>query len=1606
MTLTKGTSDLVSPKKSSFLSPINGPLPTYNFLSPASGTLDVTGGTATASDGTVYVVGVTVRYKMNSSDFAAGVIGGFLLKYSSTGSPQWVERWNNSAFGRPSVVIMGGFVYVASSAMITIGNQVSSVVVIMQFDTSGNIKWEATWSVSSKDASYGIAASPVTNRIYVVTDSLDIFGVTYQAFLLTVDTSGNIIHQEAFPTCETKPSPGGTSLCPETGLSSVLVTNNGAHDEVYVAGAVGRFVNGLGHLTPVVGMYQDGSNLMWVNLFAYPSGPSEAAGLAFVGDGSLYVYGTVFAPKGDVFEAILGVAAGTIFEVAGVACDAFSVGLCALITGAQLIYDIPNLTNELTDILSIPSRAVGAALYLVGLFQGYQDITEALTQTPHPFVAMMSSSGSVLWSSTIQHSSQSGVALALAPNPQGSGGGLYLAASANNPSGIAPGLPNGTMIIGLTSSGAITTQAAIGNSAKGPSNQVSSIGLSSSGQVEVFGTASAMPSAFDVTDSTVDSTVPSGIGPQLPSIYINSQYTFDGYDVLINAVTNPSASNPGANLRFLAVVNNPPTGSSGGYMELLSAPVPVTFASSPSAGVTFLQNGDPADVLTSASVFPGASINVAATATNNGVVTQAKGLFFSWSDSSGALIADPANYQTYIQVLSSTVVEASFGFPTQIGPAGSSNDCVTFSPLPNPWIANPSNCQGNTSGQGTAYYPLGQVVQECVSSSTSSYIFELQTVKYVGSNPTPSSPPTCVTFREPTALMTGPWVVQLVDVTSNPMKFSETGLPTSPPPNWIVTLTAYSASVNGTLLSANYSPTANAGTDIVLTGFASNTYSYSVSQSTSANGCNYAPGTPSGKYPVGAQRVTVTFTVKNCNVTFTETGLPPGSSWSAVLGGATKSSTTNTITFNAQPLKQARYSVKTSTANGCRYNPSPTSSYVSPPTTTTVPVTFTAVSCTIVFSESGLPLGTSWSATLDTTTMPGTGSTITFTNVSPTTHTWSVNSPSGSTGSLFVPTSSTGSFTAPATTTVPIQYTQEWRVTFTESGFSGTWSVTFAGKVYSSAINQILTDYYPVGTYSWSASYPPCGSACQYSPSPSSGPISIPAQLSQSITYSNQFLVSFAISPANGGGTAPSGPVWVTMGSSIPIKAITDVGGGYAFSSWTSSSSSITIACPTCASTTATVVSIGSGTLTANFKTYFSISLSPTSGSIGQGGSLTSTVTLNLLSGSPYPVTLSASGLPSGASASFTNNPCTPKCTSTMTLSTSGSTPTGTYAVTITGTDTNGVAVTATYSLTVTQVMGYTITFTETGLPAGTSWTVTFNGQAYSSTTSTISFQTPAGTFNWSVTDPISGVIGVQYSASQAQGAMPVPTYTSMSIVYTQQYQVALTVGSGTGSTSPSGTVWVNAGSGLTISATPGTNYAFSSWSASSSITLACSTCSSTTATVNGPGTITANFVPVAQTYWVSFSESGLGGSANWCVSLGPFGQQCAPPGSSIVFYGVSPGSYSYSVSYVGCGTGCQSAPSPSSGTVSVNGNTNVYINFTTQYYVTVLLGGTFVIGDTASGAGWYNAGSSATISASTGGTCSTFMGWTGNAYTGLNTSQTFTVSGAVTETANFKNVC
>jgi phospholipase C len=153
-----------------------------------------------------------------------------------------------------------------------------------------------------------------------------------------------------------------------------------------------------------------------------------------------------------------------------------------------------------------------------------------------------------------------------------------------------------------------------------------------------------------------------------------------------------------------------------------------------------------------------------------------------------------------------------------------------------------------------------------------------------------------------------------------------------------------------------------------------------------------------------------------------------------------------------------------------------------------------------------------------------------------------------------------------------------------------------------------------------------------------------------------------------------------------------------------SGSTTLTLTVGTSAATgtyTITVTGTGGGvtqtttvSLTITSGQSFTLSANPASVSVHQGGSGTSTITSTVAGGFSSAVALSASGMPSSVTATFspTSIAAPGSGTSTLTFNASSGAAAGTYTITVTGTG-GGVTQTTTISLTITSsTAGFTLT--------------------------------------------------------------------------------------------------------------------------------------------------------------------------------------------------------------------------------------------------------------------------------------------------------------------------
>jgi hypothetical protein len=193
--------------------------------------------------------------------------------------------------------------------------------------------------------------------------------------------------------------------------------------------------------------------------------------------------------------------------------------------------------------------------------------------------------------------------------------------------------------------------------------------------------------------------------------------------------------------------------------------------------------------------------------------------------------------------------------------------------------------------------------------------------------------------------------------------------------------------------------------------------------------------------------------------------------------------------------------------------------------------------------------------------------------------------------------------------------------------------------------------------------------------------------------------------------------------------------------------------------------------------------------SVTQGSSATNTITASLVSGLSQPVSFSTVGLPSGASASFSQKTCSLTCSSLLTIETTASTPAGTYTITVTGT---GGDVTKTTSFTLT-VNASTTTFDfslsnsgNSSVSAGSSVTNTVSATLVSGSTQLVAFSAagqPTGTtasFSAAGCSPgCSSTLTLNTTGSTPAGNFPI-TVTATGGGVTRTTILSLTVSSPT----------------------------------------------------------------------------------------------------------------------------------------------------------------------------------------------------------------------------------
>jgi hypothetical protein len=445
--------------------------------------------------------------------------------------------------------------------------------------------------------------------------------------------------------------------------------------------------------------------------------------------------------------------------------------------------------------------------------------------------------------------------------------------------------------------------------------------------------------------------------------------------------------------------------------------------------------------------------------------------------------------------------------------------------------------------------------------------------------------------------------------------------------------------------------------------------------------------------------------VPTYQVSFPTSGLLLNATWSLDFNGTTVTTNNSSLT----------YFVVNGTYN---YSVEPPTNFTANPVSGTLVVNGSAVSVLVVFSP--IPAGSSVVTVQETGLPPSTPWTATFTNT-----TSNVSAAFNTNGTEFETSLPAGLYNVTANTSVGGWWTANvvlsatvvlgvnasvnvtflafgQTVYFNETGLpAGTvWWANVTGATPLSTTGTNVSLFLVNGSYTYTL-----GSADKhYAGAAGSFTLPIVGNATINVTFAP---VEFAVTLTESG--LPAGTTWwanVTSGPSVSSTStqlvVSLVNGTYAYTvasgnkSWTASGGSLTVA----------------------------------------GAALPVAVSFTLVT---FTVTFTETGLPAGTTW-WANVSGGTSVTSTGT-SASGALPNGSYTYTIATTDKSYAAVGG--SLTVTGaaagatvtfvLVTYSVTFTETGLPAGTNWSVTLGATTHYSTTTTITVAEPNGTYAYTV---------------------------------------------------------------------------------------------------------------------------------------------------------------------------------------------------------------------------------------------------------------------------------
>ncbi|MGA8537838.1 MAG: hypothetical protein WB789_10700 [Thermoplasmata archaeon] len=228
--------------------------------------------------------------------------------------------------------------------------------------------------------------------------------------------------------------------------------------------------------------------------------------------------------------------------------------------------------------------------------------------------------------------------------------------------------------------------------------------------------------------------------------------------------------------------------------------------------------------------------------------------------------------------------------------------------------------------------------------------------------------------------------------------------------------------------------------------------------------------------------------------------------------------------------------------------------------------------------------------------------------------------------------------------------------------------------------------------------------------------------------------------------------------------------------------------------------------------------------------------------------------------------------------------------------------------LVVFTLLNYSVTFSETGLPAGLNWSVTVNGTSWPSNSGTLSFPEPNGTYSFSIASA-----NQEYQSRPATGNL---TVAGAALTQSIEFQLVVYTVTFTESGLPEGGGWyANVTDQMSVYSTtttasielPNGTYTFAIGTSDKTYSAP----GGSFTTKGGPGSVSVEFSRV--TYSVTFTESGLPSGTTWTVMVN--GTPMSGTGS--LTFELPNGTYVWEITSLPNGV----SAIPSEGTLTVQGS-------------------------------------------------------------------------------------